>query len=91
MILKNTKKLGAEYWWINPDGMLGWHPKCDTVLRVFERQWNGWCFAHYWEHANGNRNFPYLNRDNRKRYVNLTWMNRLNPRWNDNWGFFLSR
>ena len=48
-------------------------------------------FCTYWEHANGNRNFPYLVRLDRGRYVGLTWMYRPGDEWDDNWGFFLSR
>ena len=90
MILKNIKKLGAEYWRIS-FAFAKHDPKFDTASREFKGQWQGWYFAQYWEHQNGNRNFPYLNRNDRKRYVNLTWMNRLDNEWNDNWGFFLSR
>lgn len=63
------------------------YPTCYTARRVFDGQCHGWhgaqndgLFSFVWQNPDGNRNVPYLNRNDSNRKLNLNW---IDNDWND--------
>lgn len=78
-------ELGIKYWRNKIS-------KSNTTPRVFK----GWCYGKYfihfdgssWVNRDGNRNVPYLNKNDSKRNLNLNWFDN---DWNDYWRFLTVR